>query len=69
MIDSEGIKYSKVVQRVRALEHEPIESVKVGKKHVFALAKSGQYFFWGLNQSGLAMLPSNKVFERPLPLT
>lgn len=36
LIDCQGIIYSKVIQKVRGLEKDPIEAVTVGAKHIFA---------------------------------
>ena len=60
MIDSEGIKYSKVIQKIKQFDSEPIDKLFVARKHVFALATSGKYYFWGLNQAGLALENTNK---------
>jgi hypothetical protein len=35
---------------------------------VYALTKSGGYYFWGLNHSGLALTTSRTVNDTPIPL-
>lgn len=45
-----------------------IDRVYAAKQHVFAQAKSGDFFFWGQSRSGLALEASNRVVEQPLAL-
>jgi len=38
----------------------------VGSKHTFAVDMHGNYYFWGYNHSGLALLSSKRIIEQPL---
>ena len=50
----EGVKYSRAIYQIEEFDHDGIESISVGKQHAYAKAKSGSFYFWGLNQKGLA---------------
>ena len=67
MADHHGVKYSKVIQKIQSLT-QPIEKVIVGKQHVYALSKAGEYFYWGMNHSGLALKSSKSIFDIPQSL-
>lgn len=68
MIDSNGIQYSRAVQLVKGLDKDPIDQVFVGSKHTFALSIHGNYFFWGYNHSGLALVHQKRTIEQPIML-
>ena len=57
LLEHDGIKYSRVIQKIAF--KEPIDQVFTGPKHSFALSKSGEFYFWGQNQSGLALETTN----------
>jgi len=68
LIDVDGVQYSKVVQRIKKFDIDPIDSIYVGNKHVYAQSKKGLWYFWGYEHSGLALSHSKKVIQEPISL-
>lgn len=51
-----GVKYSSILCKVEGFAaNDPISALYVGDSHCYALATTGNVYFWGLNTHGLAL--------------